>query len=74
MNNSGVKVEQNVKETTIVKVESSIPETNEVNGDQPKTETEAAVKIENVKKEESNSRISRPMVSPHKRKRSRLNY
>lgn len=75
MNNSSVKVEQKVKETTnIVKVETSVPGTAEANEDHPKIETEAAVKIENVKQEESISRISRPMVSPHKRKRSRLNY
>lgn len=51
-----------------------MPETDEVNGDQPKTKTEIDVKTENVKLEQSNTRISsRPMVSPHKRKRSKLN-
>lgn len=72
---SGLQTKQNVKEaTSIVKVETNIPETDEPNGRKPKIETEDVVKIENVKLEQPNSRTSRPMVSPPKRKRSRLNY
>lgn len=75
MKNSDLKTEQDLKQATnILNVENNVPETDEANGDQPKVQTEAGVKIENVKVEQSNSRISRPMVSPHKRKRSRLNY
>lgn len=75
LNNSSIKTVHNIKEAaTILKMETSVPDTDVSNGEQPKIETEASVKIENVKLEQSNSRISRPMVSPHKRKRSKLNY
>ncbi|XP_026322195.1 uncharacterized protein LOC113231872 [Hyposmocoma kahamanoa] len=76
LNNSSIKIEQNIKEpaATILKMETNVLDTDVSNGEQPKIETEASVKIENMKLEQSNSRISRPMVSPHKRKRSKLNY
>lgn len=71
INDSSLKTEQNIKEgTNIVKVEINVPETDEANGNREKMNTEADVKNENMKMEQ----ISRPMVSPHKRKRSRLNF